>query len=69
MAPGPGPCDRVSMNRNTFSTGEYWYTETNDIFVRSVNIQIGEPGEVIWTVEDKAISLCSLYMIHQGLMP
>ena len=21
--PGPGPCERVSMNRNTFSSGEY----------------------------------------------
>ena len=53
--PGPGPCRRVSMNRNTFSTGEYWYTETNDIFVRSVNTQTGEPDELIWTVEDKAL--------------
>ena len=53
--PGPWPYGRMSMNRNTFSTGEYWYTEDNDIFVRSVNTQTGEPGEVIWTIEDKPL--------------
>ena len=51
--PGPGPCNRVPMNRNTFSTGEYWYTVYNKIFVRHVTSPTGEPGEMLWTVEDK----------------
>ena len=53
--PGPGPCERVSMNRNTFSTGEYWYTVINEIFVRHVTSLTGEPGEMLWTVQDKIL--------------
>ena len=51
--PGPGDCNGVSMNRNTFSTGEYWYTVYNEIFVRHVTSLMGEPGEMLWTVKDK----------------
>ena len=51
--PGSGPCNQVTMNRNTFSTGEYWYTVINEIFVRRVNFPTGEPGEMLWTVKDK----------------
>ena len=54
-SPGPGPCNRLSMNRNTFSTGEYWYTVINKIFVRHVTSPTGEPGEMLWTVQDKIL--------------
>ena len=50
--PVVGPCSRVSMNRNTFFTGEYWYAVGTDLFVRHITSPTGEPGEMLWTVED-----------------
>ena len=51
--PQSGACGRVLMNRNTFSTGEYWYSVGNDLFVRHVTSPTGEPGKILWKVEDK----------------
>lgn len=51
--PESGFCNRISMNRNTFSTGEYWYSLYNGLFVRHVSSPTGEPGEILWAVQDK----------------
>ena len=51
--PGAGFCDRVSMNRNTFATGEYWYSLSTNLFVRHVSSPTGEPGKILWAVQDK----------------
>ena len=51
--PESGFCSRISMNRNAFSTGEYWYSLYNGIFVRHVSSPTGEPGEILWAVQDR----------------
>ena len=53
VPPGSGPCNRVPMNTHTFSTGEYWYSVGNDLFVRHVASPTGEPGKMLWKVEDE----------------
>lgn len=52
--PNCGYCSKIHMNRNTFSTGEYWYTLSHSIIVKNVSSPNGSPWNTLWTVEDNA---------------
>lgn len=52
--PFSGWCSRVSMNRDTPSSGQYWYGLDRSVVVRHVTSLTGQPGETLWYMTDQS---------------
>ena len=52
LPPNCGYCTEIHMNKNAFTTREYWYPLYHSIIVKNVSSPNGSPWNTLWTVED-----------------